>query len=104
MAVREVEAWLLADREAFAQFMAIPQANFSGSPDEIPDPKLYLLNVIRRKGRKAWHREMLPRGHAHIGPGYNEALCQFIADVWNPERAARRSPSLKRAMNALRRM
>ena len=101
IAVREIESWILADHEAWAAYIGIPSTNFSTHPDQLDDPKRHLLNVIRRKGRKKMHREMLPRGAAHIGPRYNEILCDFVDTSWEPERAAKRSPSLDRAIKAL---
>ncbi len=101
IAVREVESWILADHAAWAEYIGIPGANFSEHPDQLADPKEHLLNVIRRKGRKKVHREMLPKGNAHIGPRYNEVLCDFVDSFWMPERAADNSPSLDRALKAL---
>lgn len=101
IAVREVESWIIADHEAWGAFIGIPSANFSTQPDQLDDPKRHLLNVIRRKGRKKIHREMLPHGAAQIGPRYNEILCDFVERLWDPERAAKRSPSLDRALKAL---
>ena len=65
------------------------------------EPKEHILTVIRRKGRMKFHREMLPKGAAHIGPLYNEVLCKFVETSWQPERAAENSPSLDRALKAL---
>ena len=104
IAVREVEAWIMADRTAFAQHLRIPSANFPRSPDDLDDPKRELLSIIRRKGRKTWHQEMLPRGTASIGPKYNERICEFITEKWMPERAAQHSPSLDRAIKAVLRL
>jgi len=103
--VREVESWLLADRDAFASFMGIPKANFPNRPDDLADPKRSLFRVIRRKGRKKWQREMLPQfPTAAIGPLYNEKLCKFIREDWDPARAADNSPSLGRAIAVLMRL
>ncbi len=104
IAVREVESWIIADREAWAEFIGIPMANFSTHPDELDNPKEHIFNVIRRKGRKRMHREMLPQGAAHIGPRYNEVLCEFVDSSWQPERAAKNSPSLDRCLKALMRI
>ena len=101
VAVREVESWIIADHEAWGKFIEIPSVNFSTQPDQLDDPKRHLLNVIRRKGRKKIHREMLPRGSSQIGPRYNEVLCNFVDNLWEPGRAAKRSPSLDRALKAL---
>ncbi|MDM8556682.1 hypothetical protein QUF75_18305 [Desulfococcaceae bacterium HSG7] len=101
VAVREIESWILADHVAWAEYIGIPAANFSMNPDQLDAPKKHLLNVIRRKGTKKIHREMLPQGSAHIGPRYNEVLCDFVDKSWVPERAAEKSPSLDRALKAL---
>ncbi len=101
VAVREIESWIIADHEAWAAFIGIPASNFSQQPDQLDDPKRHLLNVIRKKGRKKIHREMLPQGAAQIGPRYNEILCDFVDRLWEPERAAKRSPRLDRALKAL---
>ena len=104
VAVREVESWILADHAAWSEYIGIPAVNFSTAPDELDDPKQHLLNVIRKKGTKKIHREMLPQGSAHIGPRYNEVLCDFVDSLWTPERAAENSPSLDRALKTLMRV
>lgn len=104
VAIREVESWIMADRDAWAEHVEIPADNFSAAPDELPDPKLHLLNVIRKKGRKRYHKEMLPIGIASIGPGYNDVLCEFVRQHWSPVRAGKNSPSLKRAIKAFRKI
>ena len=101
VAIREVESWIMADRQAWAEYIGIPVGNFAVAPDDLPDPKLHLLNVIRKKGRKKRHREMLPTGTASIGPGYNDVLCEFVQQHWSPVRASAHSPSLKRAIKAV---
>jgi len=101
VAVREVESWVMADRKAYAHFMGIAIKNFSDIPDELEDPKQYLFSIIQKKGKKKWHKEMLPRNTAHIGPMYNEKICEFVKNKWSPKRAACASPSLQRAINAL---
>jgi len=103
VAVREVEAWLLADRDALARFLRISVDNFSRTPDDLDDPKQELLNIIRRKGRRSLRRDMLPSGTAHVGARYNRRLCEYVVDKWKPERAALNSPSLQRATEALSR-
>jgi len=94
----------MADRDAWANYIEIAPANFAEQPDELPDPKQFLLNVIRSKGKKKRHKNMLPRGSAHVGPIYNEVLCDFINTTWSPARASENSPSLRRAIDALMRL
>ena len=104
VAEREVEAWLLADRAGLSSFLGIAAVNFSQAPDSLPDPKQHLLNVIRSKGRKQYHKEMLPRGNAHVGSGYNSKLCEFVETHWNLGVARNYSGSLEKAIMALNRI
>ena len=105
IAEKEIESWIMADRDAFSEFIGIPRDNFVLNPDLLKDPKQHLLNVIRKKGRKKWQKEMLPQGKiAAIGPRYNEKLCEFVSRYWNPMNAAKRSPSLAKALDAFQRI
>lgn len=101
IAEREVEAWLLADRAGLSGFLEIAATNFSPAPDALPDPKQHLLNVIRSKGRKRYHKEMLPLGNAHVGSEYNSKLCEFVETHWNLDMARNYSGSLEKAITAL---
>ncbi len=70
IAVREVESWILADRKNWAEFIGIAASNFSSTPDLLDDPQRHIFEVVRSKGRKKFHRGMLPSGTSHIGPLY----------------------------------
>jgi hypothetical protein len=48
VAVKEVEAWLLAHREALAEFLGISVSLIPANVDEIPDPKQLLINLARK--------------------------------------------------------
>ena len=39
IAVREVESWIIADKEGIAEFLNVAVANFTDLPDNISDPK-----------------------------------------------------------------
>jgi len=102
VAVREVEAWLLADTKGISKFLGIARANFPRKPDLLQNPKESLLEILQNKGTKRWHKQMLPSGKtASIGPLYNAKLCEFASKHWNPAHAATNSPSLLRAISAL---
>lgn len=94
--VREIEAWLLADREAVAGFLKIRLDALPTAPESLPDPKATLIELAQKAPRKI-RVGMTPVGSASIGPEYNDLLQGFIADHWSSERAAERSPSLARA-------
>ena len=102
--VREIEAWLLADREGFASLSGAPVGKIPLMPESLDDPKSALLNLVRRHGNRQLKDALLPaRGsHASVGLGYNQALSQFVRKSWSAARAAENATSLKRACRRLR--
>lgn len=103
VAVRETEAWLLADRSGFAAFVGVPVAKVPARPEEEPDPKQTLVNIVRRSPRKRLAQEIVPEqgSRVSIGPLYNETLSRFVADSWDVGAAADTAPSLNRALQRL---
>jgi hypothetical protein len=105
VAVRAIEAWLLADREAIADFLAVSEARIPMQPENEPNPKATLVEVARRSRRRTLRRDIVPRPRsaARQGPGYTSRLIQFATGYWDPGRAARHAPSLKRGLDSLSR-
>lgn len=103
IAVKEVEAWLLAHREAFAKFLGISVDLIPGDADRIPDPKLLLINLARRSRKRKLREAIVPEPNstAKIGKDYNRPLIEFVNESWQVASAQTNSPSLERAMNAL---
>ena len=103
MAVKEVEAWLLAHREAFAKFLGISLDSIPRDADRIPDPKLLLINLARRSKKRNLRDAIVPAPNstAKIGKDYNRPLIEFVNQSWQVASAQTNSPSLERAMNAL---
>jgi hypothetical protein len=97
--IREIESWLMADRESFSDFTGVPLNRLPMCPDSIPDPKQLVLNLIRKYGRLAIKRELLPsRGRDAVrGFGYNPVLRDYVINHWSPAQAAIVSNSLSRA-------
>lgn len=104
VAVREAEAWVLADRAGFADFAGIPASKISLAPEALADPKQQLVNLVRRSRNKRLAAELVPaQGSAvSIGPLYNERLGQFVRERWDVEAAIANSPSLERTVARLR--
>jgi hypothetical protein len=102
VAVREIESWLLADRNEMAGFLGVSSAKIGRNPDAIDDPKRYLLNLAKT-GRRAIRDDLVPRrgSAASQGFGYNGRLCEFIEGTWSPDRASGESRSLEKAMARL---
>jgi len=103
VAVREVESWVLADREGFADFLGISDVVIPVQPDQIPDPKQSLVNLARRSPRRTLRESIVPRqgSTAVQGPDYNTCLGGFVRKQWNRNAAVQRSPSLSRAWKRL---
>jgi hypothetical protein len=107
VAVHAVEAWLLADIDALAEFLVVPRTRFPSFPDAEPDPKATLVNLARRSRRRDIREDMVPRpgSGAKVGPAYPARLIEYVTVAssaqWRPEEAARRSDSLQRCIAAL---
>ena len=104
IAVRETEAWLLSDREGFAEFSGVPVHRIPLQPELLNDPKEVLINLVRRYSKKRVVKaDILPeRGStAKVGLAYNQALCGFVQESWSLERAAQSADSLNRARRRL---
>ncbi len=103
VAVRAVEAWLLADRNKIARFLAVPAYRVPLQPEEEERPKTTLINVARRSRSKTIRRDLVPAegSTASQGPGYTTRMIEFTMNHWNPEDAALNSPSLKRSIKSL---
>ena len=105
VAEKEIESWLLADRERFAAFVGIQVNLIPGYPDQIVDPKAKLIDLVSRSPNGKIKKAVIPKGHgSSIGPGYNDVLSGFAAGQWRPEIASRNSGSLKRAVDAIRQL
>lgn len=106
VAVRETEAWLMADRDGFAAFSGIPKSKLPHDVESLDDPKEALKTLVRRHGRKDLQASILPpptARTARVSESYNPTLSAFIRDPngWNPARAAENSDSLRRARDRL---
>jgi hypothetical protein len=103
VAVMEIEAWLLADREPLSEFLAVPLNRMPQNPDQLPDPKQFMVNLARGSRLAAIRESLVPRtgSTARIGPDYNGTLLQFVAQHWSVARARINSPSLDRAYQRL---
>jgi hypothetical protein len=106
VAVREVEAWLLADFEAMADFLGVARNRVPRDPESLSAPKEALVNLARHSRRKAIREDLVPRagsGRA-VGPAYSSRLIEFASTHWRPAMAARRADSLRRAIACLQRL
>ena len=112
IAVDEVEAWLMADREGFARYFGIPLAQMPVSAMQkmsgrkaLPEMSvsvksswLFTHDLMQRSTnaeRKA-QVAVSPVDRNSKGKEYNTAVVPFIHNVWNPEIALQGSDGLNR--------
>ncbi len=101
IAVREVEAWLLADHEAMRRLLG-KKGKFPVDPDALPDPKQRLLELAKHAKRDVRQDLVAEKGAiAAQGIAYNSRLCEFVKQDWDPRRASIRSESLRRAQRRI---
>ncbi|GAB1454245.1 hypothetical protein MASR2M47_43010 [Draconibacterium sp.] len=102
IAIKEVEAWLLADREGLSDFMKVPLVNFPSAPEKELDPKRTLIQLAKRSRSRRIREDIVPiNENAQIGPNYNGSLMEFVIEKWNIENATTRSRSLEKAVSKL---
>lgn len=106
VAVRAVEAWLLADAEAIADFLHVGRGKVPANPEAMPDPKQVLVNLARESGRRDVRADIVPRDGSgrRVGPAYSSRLVEFVENHWRPQVAAAHAASLKRTICCLRRL
>jgi hypothetical protein len=109
IAVREVEAWLLADSERLAQFLAVPRNAVPANPEALLLPKDAMIQLAQRSRRGYVREDMAPRPGSgrRVGPAYSSRLIEFVGDTvrgWRPEVATQFSNSLARCLECLYRL
>ncbi len=109
VAVREVEAWLLADHERMAEFLDVNPNWIPRDPERSADSKRVVVELARRSRSRDISHDLVPRegsGRSE-GPAYASRLIEFISDHrqgWRPSVAAKSADSLARCLRCLRRL
>lgn len=109
VAVRAVEAWLLADAERLAGFLGVSKSLLPEVPDGLSDPKREIVTLARRSRDRSKREAMVPgpQSDRAQGPGYNNEMIAFVGasrNGWRPHVARRRSPSLDSCMKCIARL
>lgn len=101
--VREIESWLLADRDALARFLSVAVNKIPINTDAVIDPKQLLINLARTSRSRAIREALVPPpGYSAVeGPLYSTEIVRFVSDSWDPESARSQSDSLNRCMARL---
>ena len=106
IAVREIEAWLLADEECLAGFLGVARSRVPAAPETLDDPKTALVNVARDSRRRDIREDIVPRPSSgrDVGPAYSSRMIEFASNYWRPAVAAGKADSLRRAIECLKRL
>ena len=106
IAVRGVEAWLMADAQTLAHHLGVRPGWITAAPEELDHPKDAMVALAWRSRRRAVLQDMVPRERSgrRVGPAYTSTLTEYVRQHWRPEEASRRSDSLGRAIHCLRRL
>lgn len=103
IAVREVEAWLLADAETLAPSLRVRRNQVPADPEALRSPKTAMVQLANRSRRSSVRQDMMPRkgsGRA-VGPAYTSTLTEYVRNCWRPDVAARNAESLRRSIACL---
>ncbi|MBU1567761.1 MAG: DUF4276 family protein [Proteobacteria bacterium] len=103
VAIREVEAWLLADRIGISDFLNIDVNKVPYHPETEDDPKRTLINLARKSRTRKLAKEIAPssKSSATIGILYNYHLINFVNSRWGINQARQNAPSLDRALSRI---
>lgn len=102
IAVRAVEAWLMADADAFSRFARIKRSAVPRAPELLANPKHTMLEAWRTS-----HDPELRRVASADRPEMQlvgACIAEFVRDHWDPVRASStgKAPSLARALLRIR--
>jgi hypothetical protein len=101
--VREIEGWVMADRNAFSKFLGINRDLIPNNTETLSDPKASLIDLVRRSRYRSIRDDIAPKigEQRRIGPNYNTRLSEFLRDSWHISRARDHSASLARLSDTL---
>lgn len=105
IAVRAIEAWLLADRDRIAAMLGISVQRIPSEPDSLDDPKRHLVDLARNSSRGEIRASIVPRPGSgrSVGPNYNAKMVDFVtAGRWRINIARCSSASLQRTLDRLK--
>lgn len=104
VAVRQIESWLLADRETIAKFLRVPANQIPTTPEALDNARDAMVALAARSRQAAIRKDMVPRpgsGRA-TGPAYASRLIEFATTQWRPDIAADSCQSLRKCLQRLK--
>ena len=106
IAVREIEAWLIADKQTLAHYLRIKAGDVPEEPEKLQYPKDVMVNLARGSRSRDIRSDIVPRENSgrRVGPAYASRLIEYVQERWQPEVAAEHAESLRRAINGLQKL
>ncbi len=106
VAVPQVEAWLLADRERISSFLAVPRDLIPANPEGLPNAKEAMVRPARKSRQRHIREVMAPRPGSNrvVGPEYASTVIEFTSAHWRPEVAVLAARSLHHTIECVRRL
>lgn len=106
IAIRKVEAWLLADRQSLARFLSVPVSRIPAQPDCLENPKETVLPLARQSSSARIQKDLLPTASSarREGPAYASRMIEFATRYWDIPTARKHSPSLQRCCQTLEKL
>jgi hypothetical protein len=103
VAVREAEAWVLADKDNLASYLGIRPSMIRDDVEAIQDAKGELIRLASRSRRRTLREDICPGPNSTrvVGPNYNARLATFVRQLWDPNSARQRAASLSRTIDRL---
>lgn len=103
VAVKEVEAWLLADRVNLAEHLHVNLHKMPIRVERLKDPKVKIVKLVQYSSSDEIQQDMLPENGstAEVGRCFERVLLNFVRQHWDIDQAASNSRSLTRAIAAI---
>jgi hypothetical protein len=104
VAIREVEAWLLADSPNFADFLSLAPMALPANIEAVAQPKEEIVRLAALSPDPQIRDNLVPRpgSTAKTGRLFTRTLLGYVRDLWNIDAAAGSANSLERAIKSLR--
>jgi hypothetical protein len=94
------EAWLLADRDGFADFFHVRVGRVPRDPETLPHAKREVLRLCADSTARSVRQDMV-RSSGETGPLYVSRINEFASTRWDVAAAAANSDSLSRAIRSI---
>ncbi|OZC50757.1 hypothetical protein CH267_22125 [Rhodococcus sp. 06-621-2] len=95
------EAWLLADRDGFAEFFSVRVGRIPKDPEGVLHAKREVLRLCADSTARTVRQDMV-RSSGETGPLYVSRINEFASTKWDAAAAAANSDSLARAIRSIR--